>query len=221
MGKYLVKYACGHEQEVELFGPIKQRQWRLEHMADELCPECERKREAAKLAKDAEDNELPALNGSEKQVTWAMKIRHDMLKSINELSKNVEKHERNASEHPELVNDFVERRIEALKKTMSKAAMYISEETSAAFFIDNKKAECIFTFSFFDMTTCFVHVLLRMTRHHTRHIPHFLPHSSCHNTNMVSCSYSFRLSLFSSLYLYYILFLYHRQAFHMHFIKKI
>lgn len=107
--KYEITYKCGHEGCVDLCGPFKTRQWRLEQMADELCQECARKHEAAKLAKDAEDNELPALTGSEKQVTWAMKIRHDMLKSINKLSDNIDKHERNANEHPELVNSFLQR----------------------------------------------------------------------------------------------------------------
>lgn len=47
MAKYTVKYACGHEGQVQLFGPGESRDWRLAKLADEQCPDCRRKAFAA------------------------------------------------------------------------------------------------------------------------------------------------------------------------------
>ena len=78
MAKYDVTYSCGHTGVVELFGPDKNRQYRLERLADEICPDCAR---AAKAAY-AEKLGLTPLTGSEKQISWARDIQ---LKKLREL----------------------------------------------------------------------------------------------------------------------------------------
>jgi hypothetical protein len=54
MAKYTIEYTCGHEghREVQLFGPHKERERKLEWMAQEcLCPECwKAKKEAEQKA---------------------------------------------------------------------------------------------------------------------------------------------------------------------------
>jgi hypothetical protein len=54
MAKYIIEYTCGHEghREVQLFGPHKERERKLEWMAQEcLCPECwKAKKEAEQKA---------------------------------------------------------------------------------------------------------------------------------------------------------------------------
>ena len=54
MAKYNITYKCGHEDRVELFGKMSVREWRLEQMAGELCPECQRKAEMERLKKQEE-----------------------------------------------------------------------------------------------------------------------------------------------------------------------
>ena len=89
--KYPVTYKCGHEDCVDLCGPVKTRMWRLEQMEDELCPECRRKAENERVTKLAEENGLAQLSGTEKQVAWAMKLRQDILDSLLRLDKEVDK----------------------------------------------------------------------------------------------------------------------------------
>lgn len=74
MAKYTVTYSCGHDGVVELFGPGKERERKLEWYRDvAVCPECYKAQKQAEVAKANEG--LVALTGSEKQVAWAMDIR--------------------------------------------------------------------------------------------------------------------------------------------------
>lgn len=85
--KYNVKYGCGHEGTVALFGPTRERERKLEWMSDNLCPDCYKKQQAKIIADKAATLGLPELTGSEKQVAWAMKIRagiYDLMKSRGE-----------------------------------------------------------------------------------------------------------------------------------------
>lgn len=55
--------------------------WATENIT--VCPDCLRKakqeKEAKKINAEATELELPDLTGTEKQVAWAKKIRHDLL----------------------------------------------------------------------------------------------------------------------------------------------
>ncbi len=92
MAKYTVTRSCGHEETVVLFGPGKQRDWRLESVEPyKLCSECyqaelKRKREETnrEAAEAAKESGLPALTGTEKQVAWAETLRMQMLALIDE-----------------------------------------------------------------------------------------------------------------------------------------
>lgn len=75
MAKYDVTYKCGHEGQVQLFGPYKERDRKLAYLATILCPQCQRN-ELAKVAETiTKEFSLPDLAGSEKQVEWATSIR--------------------------------------------------------------------------------------------------------------------------------------------------
>lgn len=92
MAKYDVTYSCGHSGEVQLFGPGKERERKLEwyhNSAD--CPDCYRKlieenrqRLNQEAKETAESKGLPKLTGSEKQVAWAEKIRIGHINKIDE-----------------------------------------------------------------------------------------------------------------------------------------
>ena len=80
--KYQVTYACGHEGRVDLFGKHSEREYKLEQFARDICPECA----AAQRAKKDEEaivaakaSGLPELEGSEKQVAWATRIRQNLI----------------------------------------------------------------------------------------------------------------------------------------------
>lgn len=85
MAKYTVTCAdCGEEFTVQLVGPHKTRDWKLNNW-EWVCDECARKRREEQNRKAAESNSeagLPALEGSQKQVAWAESIRQKMAAQL-------------------------------------------------------------------------------------------------------------------------------------------
>lgn len=81
MGKYEVHYSCGHVGEVKLFGPMKDRENHIKGMEKYgLCDACYEKKVIAELKEWEEKEETIAdLVGSEKQVSWARKIRRKII----------------------------------------------------------------------------------------------------------------------------------------------
>jgi len=115
MAKYDVTYSCGHSERVKLFGPTRDRERKIEWMESRLCYDCfraklERDRLAASAAaaQQAEENGLPPLIGSEKQVAWAETIR---LRRLSELDDSVQKALVDASDDPhrEALLDMIDR----------------------------------------------------------------------------------------------------------------
>lgn len=142
--KYPVTYKCGHEDCVDLCGPVKTRMWRLEQMEDELCPECRRKAENERVTKLAEENGLAQLSGTEKQVAWAMKLRQDILDSLLRLDKEVDKGVNN----------------EAVKEDIQKAIAYVSERKDSKYFIDGRHD----AFKFTNINKCTQYNLIELRR---------------------------------------------------------
>lgn len=75
-------YACGHDGREQFYGPRKEREWAAKKHFERVCPECW-KIECAKKAEEAaaknKEAALPALAGSEKQVSWAESIRAKLV----------------------------------------------------------------------------------------------------------------------------------------------
>lgn len=92
MAKYEVTRSCGHVETVDLYGPRKNREWRLENVeAEKLCEECykaklaeERELANKQAAEAAQAQGLPKLEGTEKQVAWAETIRQEVLTAIDD-----------------------------------------------------------------------------------------------------------------------------------------
>lgn len=81
---------CGMKFEVQMYGPHKDREWRVKNLYW-LCGECKAKKREAEVkeaAQKSQEMELPELQGSEKQVQWALKIR---LQAIKEMEKQIER----------------------------------------------------------------------------------------------------------------------------------
>lgn len=87
MAQYTVTHKCGHEVVHRLYGPSRQREWRLKKLAEELCPACEEAERAKRNAEAAARNRemgLPPLTGTEKQVAWAESIRARIMKELDD-----------------------------------------------------------------------------------------------------------------------------------------
>lgn len=91
MAHYKVTFSCGHTEEIQLFGKGADREGKIAYFEQSgICSECykekkQAEREAAEkaAAENVQGLELPALEGSEKQIAWAEKIRADIFKSDN------------------------------------------------------------------------------------------------------------------------------------------
>lgn len=87
--KYNVNYACGHTGRVELFGKIKDREWRIEQMEKSNCPDCRHKAMDAHSEQKKNERGLLDLEGSPKQIAWANNIREGAYATLDILYKIV------------------------------------------------------------------------------------------------------------------------------------
>ena len=77
--QYDVRYACGHEETVTLYGPTRERERKLRWMEGVLCPECQKAKNEKAIQDRTKELGLPELRGSEKQIAWAQTIRLEKL----------------------------------------------------------------------------------------------------------------------------------------------
>lgn len=89
MAKFKIAHSCGHEQERSIGGPIANRKRIADHIAEGPCSACERVERQEKNERDAErcawlasEEGLPALHGTEAQITWAETIRRETIDKI-------------------------------------------------------------------------------------------------------------------------------------------
>lgn len=122
-------YACGHKGRVQIYGPVKNRDWKEKREFAKLCPDCWKKKadeENQKAAEAAKEMGLPELKGTEKQVAWANSIR---LEIINE-------------KYNELLQYLLDSRNQDLhdkiREGMEQIRNYIIQKTDAEYFIDRR-----------------------------------------------------------------------------------
>lgn len=144
MAKYSITRSCGHDDVVQIFGTNRngERDRREKWEASKPCDDCAKaSREAAHKAANevsqqaAEKLALPDLLGSEKQVSWATTIRHNLL------VKKAEVIEANIASHAAIP----ERAALAAKNKIDfeAAVAELTAQTSASWWIDNRANEDI------------------------------------------------------------------------------
>lgn len=80
MAKYTVTHTCGHEQKHQLFGPHRERDRKIQWFSTTLCTECWKQSQQEAAKEVASELKLPQLQGTEKQIAWAERIRIDLGK---------------------------------------------------------------------------------------------------------------------------------------------
>lgn len=76
MAKYTVSFSCGHSDEIQLLGPEAERQRKIAWFGRSgTCVACRRADKAADLAALEGEHGLPALTGSDQQISWARDLR--------------------------------------------------------------------------------------------------------------------------------------------------
>lgn len=86
MAKYSIKHTCGHNEVHQIFGTNAhgERDRKCEWLESRLCEACWKAEKEAQNQASAKENNLPALSGSEKQVSWAGNIRAEKMAEIKE-----------------------------------------------------------------------------------------------------------------------------------------
>lgn len=146
MAKYKIVLSCGHEEEVQLFGPHKEREKQLAYLqANAKCFSCkneerENQRRIVLEKALATADSYPQLQGTEKQITWALQIRQQWIDEIQELmiSQNIS-WDNTILKFCDLP-DF--KKEEILEQPLDRHYLckiaHILTETSAVFFIENR-----------------------------------------------------------------------------------
>lgn len=141
MAKYEVLMSCGHYEIIQLFGPHKERDRKIEWFESSgLCTECweaEKKRKYdeinQKAAEAAQEYGLPNLTGSEKQTAWANTLRQNWL---SDAEKHIAGYAKNLEAVADTENYETAKAIfEGMKPAVEKRLL---EETSARFWIDHR-----------------------------------------------------------------------------------
>ena len=126
--KYEIKYACGHTGTVQLFGKTADRERKVKWLETQICPACEhaeterrRAKEAKAAEAKAEEFGLPELEGTPKQVSWALTIRDTIIqREIKELKR---KEKRDNAEEAQQQRQFVD---------------WLCQQNQARFWIDHR-----------------------------------------------------------------------------------
>lgn len=109
-----ITHACGHQEEIQVFGKRAERERKIAWLEAQVCAEC-RAAEATEASKAAG---MTALTGSAKQIAWAEDIRGKTMDAIAALKTRTDD--------------------EAAHK--DRVIAYLSGITSAEWWIDNRFA---------------------------------------------------------------------------------
>lgn len=93
MAWYYRTYSCGHEGRVNVVGPNKTREWKINKHFAGICEEClqiKREEENKKAALLAKEMDLVDLQGSEKQVGWANTLRNNLINKFEKYLSDAE-----------------------------------------------------------------------------------------------------------------------------------
>lgn len=117
---------CGDEYQVQLYGKIRDRQWKIDNWRG-FCDSCKKKfrdESTRKAIADAKDMGLPNLSGTEKQIAWAETIRVDILNKSMEFINRQED--------------------ETLKSKYGDAFQQLCSIAESRFWIDNRNVDIVY-----------------------------------------------------------------------------
>lgn len=132
MAKFTIRHSCGHVEEVQLYGKESERPARARRMADEPCRECRRERERERAAEQAAALGLPGLEGSERQVAWALVIRMEAYGTLRDLA-DISTAERIAEERGATDEQLAE-----IARWGRAAVSVVAARTDAAWWIEHR-----------------------------------------------------------------------------------
>lgn len=88
MAWYEIEYKCGHTDRMQLYGPYKERNRKIEwYKENVICPAgraAKQKEEAEQQKKADAESGLPSLSGSPKQIQWAVMLRKAYVDNLED-----------------------------------------------------------------------------------------------------------------------------------------
>lgn len=89
MATYQINHSCGHTQDHLIYGSIEERDRKREQMALGPCSKCYHLNQTELARIEAQNLGLPELEGSEKQVAWALQLRRQAIAILLPIRKQV------------------------------------------------------------------------------------------------------------------------------------
>ena len=103
--KVNITYSCGHEGTIEVFGKAEERERKIKYFEEYgLCPDCYKEEKKGEEKAFAEKYELPELQGSEKQISWAESIRKEKIEEFEKEKPAIRKGA--GDDFADFLNDF-------------------------------------------------------------------------------------------------------------------
>lgn len=139
MAMYDIKHSCGHVVPANITGPEAKRPARVDYLRSIPCEACVATAKAAEVA--AANTGLPALEGTPKQIAWALKLRAEAVADAALVEDPVPHRQvaERISAYCGLPADDVFSRFEAALAMVTAARRKIVTETSARWWIDNRE----------------------------------------------------------------------------------
>lgn len=139
MAKYDVKMSCGHTETIQLFGKMTDRDRKIAWLEEHgICSACYKARKDAAHAEEtaaakakADEENLPELTGSEKQINWALAIRAKKFEALD--NRLAEMNSKIADEQQQRKNQI------ALKATRN----VLARRTDSRFWIDARSGDAL------------------------------------------------------------------------------
>lgn len=139
MAKYLITYKCGHEFERQLFGKIIDRENYISWAKEQLCPACQRKAYHNEALADAAAKGYPKLEGTEKQVAWAMDLRYTFVNDTEEyIKEEIEYVIPDAYKNKAARNEQLAHFDKFCTELREVVAYLVANKTSAKYWIDSR-----------------------------------------------------------------------------------
>lgn len=135
MAQYVITHSCGHTETVTLFGPTKEREWKIQRMESEKCADCRTK---CAEETDAAQGLAPFRNGSNKQRPWASAIRQSFFDTVRkQCYRQIEVFD---SAERAMGHNLFERVVGAMDAEILTVLSGIANETDVRWVIDHRDA---------------------------------------------------------------------------------
>ncbi len=160
MAWYYGTHSCGHEGRTYIVGPQKNRQSKADWIFSRPCPECSErewqetlKKQKLEAKEKADEMDLPALTGTEKQTAWANSIRVNLIEKLEAriLKSDESKLKEFFFPRQDGTSQVVSTSIKELLVSLDYA---VQNHTDARFWIDNRDNRQIFCVFFEEYLDC-------------------------------------------------------------------